>query len=159
MCWQHSLEPRMESENDNSNFTTSSSDSNLASSSQNSTATEEDLDVFFFESDHVALKGNKDYQNMLRAICLLEAQRTQSVKDMDRLIECERECLSDPIGFVGKLQNRVDPGLPRPIRVASLPMVQWEKYTSSVDPLNLAARKHMTRKRRVGPEVKSEPGR
>ena len=30
--------------------------------------------AFYFESDHMALKGNRDYQNMLRAVVKLEAQ-------------------------------------------------------------------------------------
>ena len=43
-------------------------------------------DVFCFESDHVALKGNLDYQEMLKTFAILEAQRTQAIKDLDELI-------------------------------------------------------------------------
>ncbi|PSN34601.1 hypothetical protein C0J52_23423 [Blattella germanica] len=35
---------------------------------------------FYFESEHLALKGNKDYLNLLKTIALLEAQRTKSIE-------------------------------------------------------------------------------
>lgn len=37
-------------------------------------------DAFFFESDHLALRGNKDYQNLLRAFVLLNAQKDELLK-------------------------------------------------------------------------------
>ena len=38
---------------------------------------EEESETYYFESDHTALKGNHDYQMMLRAIAKLESQRIQ----------------------------------------------------------------------------------
>lgn len=134
----------MENENSNSNFSSSSSDSNFPYQRID----DDEQDIFYFESDHVALKGNKDYHLLLRTIALLEAQRTQAISELDKLQEVEKEALSNPIKFVEKLQSRQDPGIPEPLKVARLPILHWEQYTSSVDPLSLAARKHMTRKKR-----------
>jgi hypothetical protein len=37
-------------------------------------------DEFFFESDHLALKENKDYRVLLKTIITLEVQRTQGIQ-------------------------------------------------------------------------------
>ena len=126
------------------------SDSNTHTSSQYSSEDESDdpsLSVFYFESDPVALKGNRDYQVMIRTLAILESQRTQAIKDLDRLHECEQEALEDPVKFVEKLQCKIDVGLPKPLKVAQLPMVHWERYTNNIDPINFARRKHMTRRK------------
>lgn len=106
---------------------------------------EEEIDIYFFESDHVALKGNSDYQSMLRCITLLEAQRIQAVADLDQLYKCREEALKDPIGFVDKLQKGVDLHLPKQQIIAQIPAINWEKYTSSVDFSSLGIPKHLTR--------------
>ncbi|XP_053103916.1 ZZ-type zinc finger-containing protein 3 isoform X3 [Hemicordylus capensis] len=93
---------------------------------------EEEPDVYFFESDHVALKHNKDYQRLLQTIAVLEAQRTQAVQDLESLGRHQREALKDPIGFVERLQKKVDVGLPYPQRVVQLPEISWDQYTTSL---------------------------
>ncbi|XP_039212581.1 ZZ-type zinc finger-containing protein 3 isoform X1 [Crotalus tigris] len=93
---------------------------------------EEEPDVYYFESDHVALKHNKDYQRLLQTIAVLEAQRTQAVQDLESLGRHQREALKDPIGFVESLQKKVDVGLPFPQRVVKLPEVSWDQYTTSL---------------------------
>ncbi|XP_048352805.1 ZZ-type zinc finger-containing protein 3 isoform X2 [Sphaerodactylus townsendi] len=93
---------------------------------------EEEPDVYFFESDHVALKHNKDYQRLLQTIAVLEAQRTQAVQDLESLGRHQREALKDPIGFVERLQKKVDIGLPYPQRVVQLPEISWDQYTTSL---------------------------
>ncbi|XP_044288250.1 ZZ-type zinc finger-containing protein 3 isoform X1 [Varanus komodoensis] len=93
---------------------------------------EEEPDVYFFESDHVALKHNKDYQRLLQTIAVLEAQRTQAVQDLENLGRHQREALKDPIGFVESLQKKVDVGLPHPQRVVQLPEISWDQYTTSL---------------------------
>lgn len=40
---------------------------------------DEDEELFYFESDHLALKGNEDYSELLKAIFTLEAQRAQAL--------------------------------------------------------------------------------
>uniref|UniRef100_A0A8D0E4S8 ZZ-type zinc finger-containing protein 3 n=1 Tax=Salvator merianae TaxID=96440 RepID=A0A8D0E4S8_SALMN len=93
---------------------------------------EEEPDVYFFESDHVALKHNKDYQRLLQTIAVLEAQRTQAVQDLESLGRHQREALKDPIGFVESLQKKIDVGLPCPQRVVQLPEISWDQYTTSL---------------------------
>ncbi|XP_029409655.1 ZZ-type zinc finger-containing protein 3 isoform X2 [Nannospalax galili] len=93
---------------------------------------EDDPDVYYFESDHVALKHNKDYQRLLQTIAVLEAQRSQAVQDLESLGKHQREALKNPIGFVEKLQKKADIGLPYPQRVVQLPEIMWDQYTSSL---------------------------
>ncbi|XP_072771339.1 ZZ-type zinc finger-containing protein 3 isoform X2 [Nerophis lumbriciformis] len=93
---------------------------------------EEEPDVYYFESDHLALKHNKDYQRLLQTIGVLEAQRTQAILDLETLARHQREALTDPISFVEQLQKRVNLGLPCPQRVVQLPDVAWEQYTSGL---------------------------
>ncbi|XP_006831147.1 PREDICTED: ZZ-type zinc finger-containing protein 3-like [Chrysochloris asiatica] len=106
-----------------------------AKESANQHITEEeddDPDVYYFESDHVALKHNKDYQRLLQTIAVLEAQRSQAVQDLESLGRHQREALKNPIGFVEKLQKKADIGLPYPQRVVQLPEISWDQYTSSL---------------------------
>uniref|UniRef100_A0A671QR79 ZZ-type zinc finger-containing protein 3 n=1 Tax=Sinocyclocheilus anshuiensis TaxID=1608454 RepID=A0A671QR79_9TELE len=91
---------------------------------------EEEEDVYYFESDHLALKHNKDYQRLLQTISVLEAQRTQAILDLETLAGHQKEALSDPITFVDQLQKQVEMGLPRPQRVVQLPDIAWDQYTS-----------------------------
>ncbi|XP_023266646.1 ZZ-type zinc finger-containing protein 3 [Seriola lalandi dorsalis] len=93
---------------------------------------EEEPDVYYFESDHLALKHNKDYQRLLQTIGVLEAQRTQAILDLETLARQQREALADPISFVEQLQKRVNLGLPCPQRVVQLPDIAWEQYTSGL---------------------------
>ncbi|XP_028610121.1 ZZ-type zinc finger-containing protein 3 isoform X2 [Grammomys surdaster] len=93
---------------------------------------DDDPDVYYFESDHVALKHNKDYQRLLQTIAVLEAQRSQAVQDLESLGRHQREALKNPIGFVEKLQKKADIGLPYPQRVVQLPEIMWDQYTNSL---------------------------
>lgn len=93
---------------------------------------EEEPDVYYFESDHLALKHNKDYQRLLQTIGVLEAQRTQAVVDLETLSRHQRDALDDPISFVEQLQKQVTLGLPCPQRVVQLPDISWEQYTSGL---------------------------
>ncbi|XP_064862072.1 ZZ-type zinc finger-containing protein 3-like [Oncorhynchus nerka] len=93
---------------------------------------EDDPDVYYFESDHLTLKHNKDYQRLLQTVGVLEAQRTQSIRDLERLARQQREALRDPVSFVEQLQKQVELDLPRPQRVVQLPDVSWDQYTSGL---------------------------
>ncbi|KAM4604817.1 ZZ-type zinc finger-containing protein 3 [Polymixia lowei] len=93
---------------------------------------EEEPDVYYFESDHLALKHNKDYQRLLQTIGVLEAQRTQAILDLETLARQQREALTDPISFVEQLQKQVNLGLPCPQRVVQLPDIAWDQYTSGL---------------------------
>jgi hypothetical protein len=58
---------------------------------------------------------------------LLEAQRSKAIKGLAILQQKKKEALADPIGFVKKLQNKEDLGLPEPPQVPELPEIDWEK--------------------------------
>lgn len=112
---------------------------------EDSDTPDEESETYYFESDHLALKGNHDYQMMLRAIATLEAQRIQAVKDLDRLYEGQKEALADPIQFVERLQRGQNLKLPKPQKVIHLPDIRWEKYTSNLDFSSFGTHRHMTR--------------
>lgn len=85
-------------------------------------------DSFYFETDDLALKGNKDYRVLMKTLVTLEAQRVQAVKDLDQLILERKKARRDPIGFVGKLQNSQFPNFPQPQTLAEIPGIDWVKY-------------------------------
>ncbi|XP_072129441.1 ZZ-type zinc finger-containing protein 3 [Mobula birostris] len=109
---------------------------------------EEEPDVYYFESDHVALKHNKDYQRLLQTIAVLEAQRAQAIQDLECLSKYQKEGLKEPIAFVENLQKKVDMGLPCPQRVVQLPQIPWDHYTSGIGHFDKEYRnkKHNTRR-------------
>ena len=100
--------------------------------------------IYYFESDHLALKSNHDYRSLLRTIALLEAQRIEAIKDLDKLHEGQAKALQDPIGFVECLQNGKKIDLPSLQQVATIPTFDWDKYTSNVQFTSFGVR-HMTR--------------
>lgn len=74
-------------------------------------------ELFYFESDHVALRGNTDYSALLRTLAVLEAQRTQVAKDLDTLAQAKAEALADPELFIRKLQNNEPLNIPSSVNV------------------------------------------
>lgn len=109
---------------------------------------DEEPDVYYFESDHVALKHNKDYQRLLQTIAVLEAQRAQAIQDLECLSRFQKEGLKEPITFVENLQKKVDMGLPCLQRVVQLPQIPWDHYTSGIGHFDKEYRnkKHNTRR-------------
>ncbi|KAG7187649.1 hypothetical protein KM043_016707 [Ampulex compressa] len=83
---------------------------------------------FYFESDHLALKGNKDYTTLLKTIVILEAQRAQAIQDLDTLLSARSKAMKEPISFVAQLQNGDLPELPGPQKVADVPYIDWTQY-------------------------------
>lgn len=110
---------------------------------------EDEPDVYFFESDHVALKHNKDYQRLLQTISVLEAQRSQAVLDIEKLTHHQKDALVDPIGFVEMLQKKVDIGIPRTQRIVQLPEISWDQYTSALGNFEREFRNRKRNSRRV----------
>lgn len=94
---------------------------------------EEDNEEFFFESDHLALRGNADYRSVLRTIVVLEAQRIEATKHIDLITEAERIALNDPEAFVHKLRSGENLNLPGRINIqnvrASREPLANHKYT------------------------------
>ncbi|XP_007885452.1 ZZ-type zinc finger-containing protein 3 isoform X2 [Callorhinchus milii] len=119
-----------------------------SSSQQTREEEEEEPDVYYFESDHVALKHNKDYQRLLQTIAVLEAQRAQAVQDLENLSKHQKEALKDPITFVENLQQKIDMELPCSQRVVQLPQIPWDHYTSGLGNFEKEYRnkKHNTRR-------------
>lgn len=39
----------------------------------------EENDLFYFESDHLALKGNIEYSELIKSLFVLEAQRKKAI--------------------------------------------------------------------------------
>lgn len=109
-------------------------------------------DNFYFESDHLALKGNKDYRELLKTIVTLQAQRTRAIKDLEELLLEKKKALDDPIAFVAKMQNGDLPEYPGPQNIAELPVIDWSKYNVSQPGKHV--RPH-TRHARNEPQVRS----
>lgn len=75
---------------------------------------------FYFESDHLALRGNADYRSVLRTIVILEAQRIEAAKHIEKLAEEEYIALRDPEAFVQKLAKNESLDLPGPINIQAV---------------------------------------
>lgn len=81
---------------------------------------DDDNTEFYFESDHVALRGNLDYRSVLRTIVVLEAQRIEATKHIDRIAEVQNIALNDPVVFVQKLASNERLDLPAPINIQNV---------------------------------------
>jgi len=106
---------------------------------------------FSFESDHLALKKNKDYQLLLKTMMVLEAQRAQAIKDLENLHHLKLDALSDPIKFVHNLQEKKSMGFPDRQNIAKLPDIDWLQYmtsSSDADQRTLPTRKGMMQRDR-----------
>jgi ZZ-type zinc finger-containing protein 3 len=82
---------------------------------------------FAFETDHLALRGNKDYCELLKYIVKLEAQKINALKDIEDLAEAQNKALEEPWTFVqglklGKIQ------FPPRQTVEDLPAIDWSQY-------------------------------
>lgn len=67
----------MDQSEDGTQLTNQSETSLFSSKGDDSDTGDEENETYYFESDHVALKGNPDYHAMLQVIAILEAQRIQ----------------------------------------------------------------------------------
>ncbi|CAB4064213.1 unnamed protein product [Lepeophtheirus salmonis] len=98
---------------------------------------------FSFETDHEALRSNKDYSTLLKTLAILESQKSQAIKDTELLFEAQKEGLSDPLSIVKRLQSgETWPNIPGKQIVADIPDIQWEKYKI---PNSVASKKPETR--------------
>lgn len=79
-----------------------------------------DNEDFYFESDHLALRGNADYRAVLRTIVILEAQRIEAAKHIDKISQEHRHALDDPEGFLRKLVSKEGLNLPAPINIQNV---------------------------------------
>ncbi|KAF5288261.1 hypothetical protein FQA39_LY04029 [Lamprigera yunnana] len=84
--------------------------------------------LFYFESDHLALKGNKDYSEVLKTIFILDSQRAKAIKDYDTVVELQNEALKDPLAFIEQLRGSKEIGVPELQIIADVPNIQWSKF-------------------------------
>ncbi|KAH0946503.1 hypothetical protein HN011_003237 [Eciton burchellii] len=110
----------------------------------------EEENEFYFESDHLALKGNKDYSAFLKTIVILQAQQTQAIEDLDKLMAARAKAMQDPISFVAQLQNGDLPELPSPQKIPDIPYVDWSKYNVTVPDVRM---RPQTRHGHILPQV------
>jgi len=110
----------------------------------------EEENEFYFESDHLALKGNKDYSAFLKTIVILQAQQTQAIEDLDKLMAARAKAMQDPISFVAQLQNGDLPELPGPQKIPDIPYIDWSKYNVTVPDVRM---RPQTRHGHILPQV------
>jgi len=111
---------------------------------------DEEENEFYFESDHLALKGNKDYSAFLKTIVILQAQQTQAIEDLDKLMAARAKAMQDPISFVAQLQNGDLPELPGPQKIPDIPYIDWSKYNVTVPDIRM---RPQTRHGHILPQV------
>lgn len=73
---------------------------------------EEEGELFYFESDHLALRGNRDYSEVLKTIFILESIRKRAIKDYEIVAQLHKKALEDPVSFNEKIKNDESLGLP-----------------------------------------------
>ena len=84
---------------------------------------EKDLDSFgeyCFETDQLALKGNADYQALLKTLVILQGQRMIAVNNMEKLLSLKNEAVKQPLDFVEKLQRGEKLDFPEPQTIAEV---------------------------------------
>lgn len=99
---------------------------------ENDSSDETEQDDFYFESDHVALRGNKDYSAVLRTIAILQAQMVQATKDIDKIGAAEAKALEDPESFIKQLANGEKIDIPGSINIIEV----WIKLYSNIFKFN-----------------------
>lgn len=65
----------------------------------------EDEDVFHFETEHLALRGNQCYTNLLRTLAVLQAQRIRVHQQIEELEATQNIYLENPQHMLDKLRN------------------------------------------------------
>ncbi|XP_004518946.1 ZZ-type zinc finger-containing protein 3 [Ceratitis capitata] len=80
--------------------------------------------TFYFESDHLALRGHPDYTNMLRTIAALEVQRTRLLQQIDELELAKQRYLDDPDLLLKKLRNNEAIIAPNYMTIEKLPEIK-----------------------------------
>ncbi|XP_065361269.1 ZZ-type zinc finger-containing protein 3 [Calliphora vicina] len=79
--------------------------------------------LFYFESDHLALRGNQDYTNMLRTIAVLEAQKIRAQQHIEELALAKKRYLEEPELFLAKIKNNEEIISPNYMTIATIPEI------------------------------------
>lgn len=85
-------------------------------------------DDFYFESDHLALRGNADYTSVLKTLVILHTQKSQALKDIELLSKGKKYALENPERFVEKLKTGEDLNLPAPINIAEVNILIFQYF-------------------------------
>ncbi|BES99560.1 Myb-like DNA-Hypothetical protein domain [Nesidiocoris tenuis] len=101
---------------------------------------EPDDGTFSFESDYLALKGNPDYLRQMRALVVLQSQRSKILEDIDALEDLKVKADFDPEGVKKLIMDGQSPFLMR-LNLEKVPEVDWSRY-KSYDPTERAARRN-----------------
>ncbi|XP_022909965.2 ZZ-type zinc finger-containing protein 3 [Onthophagus taurus] len=98
----------------------------------------EEDELFYFESDHLALKGNADYSELLKIMFVLEAQRKRAIDDYKKVVDLQKEYESNPVEMIEKMQRGENLDIPDMQVIIDVPKINWEKFDVKV-PENLLA--------------------
>ncbi|KAH8377580.1 hypothetical protein KR093_006104, partial [Drosophila rubida] len=82
---------------------------------------EDEDDVFHFESEHLALRGNQSYTRLLRTIAMLQSQRIRVHQQISELEKTRDLYLAQPQLLMQKLRNNEPIIAPNYISTVSLP--------------------------------------
>ncbi|KAI5729722.1 hypothetical protein M8J76_005785 [Diaphorina citri] len=85
--------------------------------------------TFYFESDHLALKGNVDYLKILKHIALLEVHRKLVIKDLQFYYDLEKQVADSdiPSEIARKIASK-EIQIPIKRKIPKRPAVDWTKY-------------------------------
>ncbi|KAJ8938540.1 hypothetical protein NQ318_016911 [Aromia moschata] len=89
-------------------------------------------DLFYFESDHLALKGNKNYCEVLKTVVVLSALREKAIKDFNKVVELRKDAVEHPFKTLEKIQNGTDLGVPVIAELPKIPVINFKKFDVSV---------------------------
>jgi len=112
-------------------------------------------DLFSFETDQLALRGNKDYCDVLKTLVILAAQRERALKDYKTVAELRVEALNDPVSILEKIKNGCDLGVPPMLELAKLPIIDFKKYNVKVPESDINEIYSESQKTELKPEVKN----
>ncbi|XP_050294859.1 ZZ-type zinc finger-containing protein 3-like isoform X2 [Anthonomus grandis grandis] len=94
-------------------------------------------DLFQFETEHLALRGNEDYCNVLKTLVILDAQREQALLDFKTVSELRVEALRNPFETLEKIKSGEDLGVPPLFELPKLPKIDFSKFKVPVDQSDL----------------------
>ncbi|XP_030556981.1 ZZ-type zinc finger-containing protein 3 [Drosophila novamexicana] len=98
---------------------------------------DENEDVFHFETEHLALRGNQCYGNLLRTIATLQAQRIRVHQQIDELEKARDLYLENPQLLLDRLRNKeplIAPNYLTPIRLPELPTLTVKQEVKTETP-------------------------
>ncbi|XP_050521868.1 ZZ-type zinc finger-containing protein 3 [Daktulosphaira vitifoliae] len=87
-----------------------------------------DVNEFYFESDFYLLKNNKDYQNLLKSLAILEVQRSVIIQNIENIVKLKDDISNNPLGIFKKIVKRKDVKGINLLKVEEVPFINWSNY-------------------------------